>query len=142
MNPQLLLSILSSSFFAGITGAYIGHWLTSRREKKNSLQQQRIQYLIEAYRAFAKSNHHPHLYEVADDLEQAIADIQLLGSPKLIDLVQQFAHELGTKEEASLDEVLSTIRENLRAELGERPVTGRIIWLRIGRPDKTRSHTK
>ena len=59
MNEQLLLSILSSSFVAGVVGAYVGHWLTHRREKKNRLQQQRMQYLIDAYRAFAKSNHHP-----------------------------------------------------------------------------------
>jgi hypothetical protein len=136
MNPPLLLSILSSSFVAGVTGAYIGHWLTYRREKKSRLQQQRIQYLIDAYRAFARANHHPRLYEVADDLEQAVADIQLLGSPELIELVQKFAHELGTKQEASLDDVLMTIRKNLRSELGEKTVSGRIIWLQIGKPPK------
>jgi len=76
------------------------------------------------------------LYEVADDLEQAVADIQLLGSPELIELVQKFAHELGTKQEASLDDVLMTIRKNLRSELGEKTVSGRIIWLQIGKPPK------
>jgi hypothetical protein len=136
MNVQLLLSILSSSFVAGVTGAYIGHWLTYRREKKNRLQQQRIQYLIDAYRAFAKSNHHPRLYEVADELEQAVADIQLLGSPELIHLTQVFSNELANKKEASLDEVLTTIRKDLRRELGEKPISGKIIWLRVGRSAK------
>jgi hypothetical protein len=59
MNTQLLLSILSSSFVAGIAGAYLGHWLTFRRERKGRLQQQRIEYLVNAYRAFAKANLHP-----------------------------------------------------------------------------------
>jgi hypothetical protein len=89
--------------------------------------------LIDAYRAFAKANHHPKLHEVADDLEQAIADIQLLGSPELVVLVQKFALEMGTKQEAGLDDVLATIRKDLRKELGERPISGRIIWLRIDR---------
>jgi hypothetical protein len=133
MNTQLLLSILSSSFFAGIAGAYVGHLLTARRERKSRLQQQRIQYLVEAYRAFAKANHHPRLYEVADDLERAIADIQFLGSPELIVLAQQFCHEMAAEETASLDDILTTIRQNLRNELGERPVSGKMMWLRIGR---------
>jgi len=134
MNEQLLLSVLSSSFVAGIAGAYLGHSLTHLREKRNRLQQQRIQYLVEAFRAFAKANHHPRLFEVADELEQAIADIQLFGSPELIELAKKFAQELGAKEEASLDDVLIAIRKNLRSELGEKEVSGRFTWLRIGRP--------
>jgi hypothetical protein len=136
VNQQLLLSILSSSFVAGIAGAYLGHWLTHRREKINTLQQQRIEYLIDAYRAFAKANHHPRLFEVGDELEQAVADIQLLGSPELIELVQIFAHELATKQEASLDDVLMAIRKNLRSELGEKVVSGPFIWLQIAKSPK------
>jgi hypothetical protein len=135
MNAQLLISILSSSFVAGVAGAYIGHLLTRRRERRSRLQQQRIQYLVDAYRAFAKANHHPRLFEVADGLEQAVADIQLFGSPELISLVQIFCLEMASKQEASLDDVLFMIRANLRAELGESPISGRIQWLRIGRPD-------
>jgi hypothetical protein len=136
MNEQLLLSILSSSFVAGVAGAYVGHWLTFRREKRGRLQQQRIEYLVNAYRAFAKANHHPRLFEVADDLERAVADIQLLGSPELIRLAQAFSEDLAKKEEASLDDLLATIRKGLREELGEKPVSGKIIWLRIGRRSK------
>lgn len=133
MNWQLLLSVLSSSFVAGLVGIFVGNWLTSRRERKHRLQEQRIQYLVNAYRAFAKSNHHPRLYEVADELEQAIADIQLFGSPELIALAQKFSHEMAAKEEASLDDILATIRRDLREELGETSVSGKIVWLRIGR---------
>jgi hypothetical protein len=134
MTVSLLLSILSSSFVAGIAGAYLGHWLTFRREKRIRLQEQRIQYLVQAFRAFSRANHHPRLYEVADDLEQAVADIQLLGSPELIRLAQVFSEDFAKKEEASLDDIIFTIRRELRQELGEQPVTGKIIWLRIGRP--------
>lgn len=135
MNEQLFLSILSSSFVAGIAGAYVGHWLTFRREKRGRLQHQRTEYLINAYRAFAKANHHPRLFEVADDLEQAVADIQLLGSQELIRLAQEFSTEFARKNEASLDNILAAIRRDLREELGETPVSGKIIWLQIGRPN-------
>jgi len=57
MNARLLISILSSSFVAGIAGAYFGHWLTYRGENKSRIRQQRIQYLIDAYRTFAKASH-------------------------------------------------------------------------------------
>jgi hypothetical protein len=110
-----LLSILWP-FIAGLAGNFVGNWLTSRRESKHRLQEQRIQYLIEAYRAFAKSNHLPRLCRVADELEQAIADIQLLGSPELISLAQAFCREMADKEEAGLDEILVMIRQNLRTE--------------------------
>ena len=138
MNAQLLLSILSSSLVAGIAGAYIGHLLTARRERKSRLREQRTQYLVEAYRAFAKADHHPRLHEVADDLERAIADIQFLGSPELIALVQRFCHQMAAEQTASLDGILTTIRQNLRAELGEKPVSGKMMWLRIGRKTEDR----
>jgi hypothetical protein len=70
---------------------------------------------------------------VADDLERAIADIQFLGSPELIALAQQFCQEMAAEETASLDDILTTIRQNLRAELGEQLVSGKMMWLRIGR---------
>jgi hypothetical protein len=134
MNPQLLISILSSSFVAGITGAYIGHWLTYRREKKNRLLEQRIQYLIHAYRAFVKASHNLHVREVADDLEQAVADIQFLGSPELIGLVRRFSEEFARKGETSLNEAMTAIRTDLRKELGEKPVSDKIFMLRIPPP--------
>jgi hypothetical protein len=112
---------------------FIGHLLTARIDRKSKLQQQRVQYLVEAYRAFAKANHHPRLYEVADDLERAIADIQFHGSPQLIALAQHFCHEMASEETASLDDILTAIRQNLRTELGERPVSGKMMRLRIGR---------
>jgi hypothetical protein len=134
MNLQLLLSILSSSFIAGITGAYISHWLTHRREKKNRLLEQRIQYLIHAYRAFVKASHNLYLREVADDLEQAVADIQFLGSPELIGHVRSFSEEFARKGEASLNEAMTAIRTELRKELGETPVFDKIFMLRIPHP--------
>jgi hypothetical protein len=131
MDRSLVLSVISSSLVAGIAGAFLGHWLAYRREKTQRLKEQRIRYLIEVYRAFSKANHHPRLYEVADELEQAVADIQLFGSPDLIRLAQAFAEELGARQEASQDELLAMIRNDLRKELGERSVSGKMIWLRI-----------
>ena len=40
---------------------------------------------------------------------------------------------MAAEETASLDDILTTIRQNLRAELGEQLVSGKMMWLRIGR---------
>jgi hypothetical protein len=136
MNVQLLLSVLSSSFVAGIAGAYFGHLLTFRREKKRRLQEQRIQYLIQAYRAFTKASNNSLLCDVVEDLVQAVADIQFLGSPELITLVQKFSEEFARNRTASLDEIIAAIRKDLRKELGEEPVSGKIITLRIDKPHR------
>jgi hypothetical protein len=42
MSTQPLLSILSSSFVAGIAGAYVGHLLTSRRERKAGISRESL----------------------------------------------------------------------------------------------------
>lgn len=110
----------------------IAHIFTTRRDVANNRREQRIGYLVAAFRALAKANNHPRLHEVASDVEQAVADIQLFGTSKQIDLVQRFATDLGTKQSADMDALLLELRNSLRAELGAESVPGRVVWLRIG----------
>jgi hypothetical protein len=72
---------------------------------------------------------------VADEVEQAIADVQLFGTPAQVQLVQKFADELGTRQEAPLNEILIELRDSLRMELGADALPKRQVWLRIGRND-------
>jgi RNase P/RNase MRP subunit POP5 len=135
MNNSLLLSIISSSLLAGIVCAILGHWLSSLKDKKQRLREMRIRYLIDAYRVFTKANRHPRIYEIADELEQAIADIQLFGSPALIKLTKTFTFEMAAQQTASLDEIQQVIRGYLRKELGEKAIKERMFWLQITRTD-------
>ncbi len=68
---------------------------------------------------------------MADDLEQAVADIQFLGSPELIGLVRIFSEECARKDEVNLNNVMAAIRTELRKELGEKPVSDEIFVLLI-----------
>jgi len=111
----------------------LGHAFTRDRDRQNRRREQRIDYLVSVYRALSKANHHPLLYEVAEELEQAIADVQLFGTPEQVALVQKFATELGTAQTAPMDELLFELRKSLRSELGVAPLMGRIVWLRVGR---------
>lgn len=135
MNNSIIISIISSSLLAGIVCAVLGHWLSSVRDKKQRLREMRITYLIDAYRVFTKANRHPRIYEIADELEQAIADIQLFGSPNLIELTKRFTFEMAAHHTASLDEIQQVIRTYLRKELGEKVIKEKMFWLQIRKPD-------
>jgi hypothetical protein len=87
---------------------------------------------VNVFRAFAKTNHHPRSYEVGRELEQAVADVQLFGTPGQLRLVQTFATELGTTQSAEMDALLKELRNNLRLELDAKPILGRYVWLRVG----------
>ncbi len=127
-----VLQVFVSAFVALLV-VTLGHAFTVRRERQNRRQEQRIDYLISVYRAFCKGNNHPRLHEVADDIEQAIADVQLFGTPEQVRLVQQFADELAARQEAPLNDILIELRDSLRVELGADPLPRRHVWLKIER---------
>lgn len=127
-----LLQVFVSAFVALLVVA-LGHAFTLWRDRQNRRQEQRIGYLVSAYRAFGKANHHPRLYEVAEELEQAVADVQLFGTPRQIALARQFATDLGTQQTAAMDDLLMELRDSLRKELGAAPLSGRQVWMRVGR---------
>ena len=135
-----LLQVMVSALVA-LAVVTATHVLTVYRDRRNRRQEQRIGYLVSAFRGLAKANNHPRLHEVADDVEQAIADLQLFGTPKQIQLARQFATDLGTTQVADLYELLNELRNNLRQELGREPVVGNVVWLKIGRGEaKEKAH--
>lgn len=111
----------------------LSHLFSVHRDQENKRREQRIGYLVSVFRALSKANHHPRLYEIADDVEQAVTDIQLFGTPRQVQLALTFATQLGTTPEADLDPLLIELRDSLRQELGRKPVTGTMRWLRITR---------
>ncbi len=131
MTDQLLSIIISAT--VAFVVAFVTHRLASSRDISKHQREQRVAYLITAFRALAKANNHPRLYEVADDVEQAISDIQLLGTPAPINLAKKVATDLGMTQQADIDALIISLRDSLRRELGEKPADGKIVWLRIGR---------
>lgn len=125
---QIVVSALVALVVVALT-----HLFTIRRETAGRRREQRIGYLVAAYRGLSKANNHPRLWEVADDLEQAISDIQLFGTPQQIRLAQHFGEELGKTQAAELDPLLTELRNSLRKELGQKAVPGRVLWLKVER---------
>jgi hypothetical protein len=118
-----------------LTVVALTHLFTIYRDRENKRREQRINYLVGVFRALTKANNHPRLYEVADELEQAVADIQLFGTPAQVKLVQQFATDLATKQSAEMNKLLMVLRDDLRSELGAKSVSDRVVWLRVSRKE-------
>lgn len=121
--------------FVAFAVVALTHFFTIRRETANRRREQRIGYLVGAFRGLSKANNYPRLWEVAD--EQAISDIQLFGTPEQVRLAQRFGEDLGKTQAAELDSLLTELRNSLRKELGMQPVPGRMLWLRVERKGDT-----
>jgi hypothetical protein len=118
-------------------GWIISHQFSSWRDRENRRREHRLNYLIDAFRSISKASHHPALHEIAQDIERAVSDIQFLGSQRQIKAAQEFANSLAGSKKADLDPLLTSLRDELRREVGREPFTGPILWLKIskGKPN-------
>lgn len=128
MNWQTLVSVI-----AALISLVVSHQFAAWRDRENKRREQRVNHLVGAFRSLSKANHHPRLYEIAEEVEQAVSDIQFLGNEEQTLAAQEFARQLGAKQTADLDPVLFSLRKELRRELGRVPYDGKLVWLRIGR---------
>lgn len=126
MNWQTLVSVI-----AALISLVVSHQFAAWRDRENKRREQRVNYLIGAFRSLSKANHHPRLYEIADEVEQAVSDIQFLGNEEQARAAQEFAHQLVARQTADLDPVLFSLRKELRKELGRPPYDGKLVWLKI-----------
>ena len=133
MNWSLLVPLLVTTVVA-MFGWIVEHRWAAKRDRASKRREQRVQYLIDAYRCFAKASHHPQLHEIASDVKCAVADIHLFGNDKQIQLVQKFVSEMVDKNTAPLDDLLNSLRKDLRHEIDLHPVESDIHWLRIPPP--------
>jgi hypothetical protein len=65
------------------------------------------------------------------EFERSIADVQLFGSPKQVQLAREFAKNFARDGNASLDSLLNELRNALRKELNLAPVEPGITFLRM-----------
>lgn len=129
MDIDLLIPLLITSIVV-IVGWFIVHWLSSKRDQRNKRRELRVQYLIDAWRNLANVSNREDNSRLSD-LESAIADIQLFGNKKQIELAQKFTQDFVNHKTANLDELLFELRQELRQELSLKAVSNKIIHLRI-----------
>lgn len=115
MNWPLFLQLLATAAVA-FMGAWLAHTFAASRDRKNKRRDQRITFLIEAYRRLEFVANRPSLTD-PKPIESALADIQLFGSLSQIQLARAFVREFANTRSASLDAILEALRKDLRAEL-------------------------
>jgi hypothetical protein len=128
----LALTIIGSVCAAAIA-AVLAHRLTSRRDQMNRRNDLRVQYLLTAYRTVADTSHRdldPGSANVRT-FEQGLADIQLLGSQEQAEMAVAVGKALADNGEAQLDELLLSLREDLRDELKLEPLAQQPFHIRV-----------
>ncbi len=90
-------------------------------------------FLVTAFQHLANSANRPFApgAEHLKEMESALADIQLFGTKKQIQLVEDFAREFAQANSASLDPLLNSLRQDLRKELGYEQMSSNVKWVRF-----------
>ncbi|MEK7687813.1 MAG: hypothetical protein AAB398_05350 [Pseudomonadota bacterium] len=131
-----VLSVASVSAIIVVTGWYVTNWQTVDREARKRQDEMRITYLTGAYDRLAISSNRQLNDETARMLEEAVAKIQLYGSPHEIALLHKFLDEWDTSAKTTgtprgnVDALLFSLRNVLRKDLELPAVASDVRWIR------------
>lgn len=112
-----------------MAGWLVNEYFSRRAVRKNMW----VDYLLSAYRRLEGVSNRRMSPNDDAALEQAVSDIQLLGSPKQVEMAAAFAREFADLQRADTELLLDDLRTSLRRELRLEPVPPRRMWLRIER---------
>lgn len=132
--PLLLTSILT------VLSWFILHRLNKSKERDAKRKDLIVSYLIEAWKKLEYASHRFE-YDRIKYLEEPIAKIQMFGTKEQIELAQKFASDMSAENQASLTELLFSLRQHLRKELNLESVPKTIKHLRFTN-DKIFSHNQ
>jgi len=124
---KLLVAIIT-----GLGGWYVVHSLTSARDQINRRNDLKVEYLLKAYRSLSNAANREKSDEFALQFEEAVSDIQLLGSSKQIELLHQ---ALSKKDDhgghVGVNDVLEELRVDLRNELALEQISSKAKFFRF-----------
>ena len=119
-------------------GVALGGWLvvhrfSAWRDLINHKRKMQTEFLVTAFQHLANSANRPPApdAEHLKNMESALADIQLFGSKKQVQLVEDFVSEFAQANSASLDPLLNSLRQDLRKELGYEQINSNVKWVRF-----------
>ncbi len=138
---------LTSNDIAVLLGALaIAQWITSlwlkfklqqsvRHEYEKSLdslrrqRELRLTLLIKAFRLLCQRSCLKTTInrELAESIEDALRDIQLLGTRKQIEAARRFAQSEAAQQDSDLEDILNDFRSEVRSELGLEQIDGP-VW--------------
>ena len=113
-------------------GWMIVHYFNSKRDRTLKRREIITKHLIDAYKFLADEIvHRESTFERDKKLELVIAELQLFGSHRQIELAKELTDAITKGGTFYVDELLNELRNDLRHELGLPPVTGNVRWLRF-----------
>jgi hypothetical protein len=113
-----------------IIGWFVAYFFGKRQNVINKQREVRIHYLINAWQLIERvANRKDN--ELNKNLEIAVAEIQLFGSKKQIELVQKFAEEFANNSSGNVLGLLIDLRKDLRKELNLEEVPDEFKFLRV-----------
>ena len=128
------LAKLLVSIVVGLGGWYVVHLLTTSRDQLNRRKDLKVEYLLKAYRNLSNAANRSGPDEFGLQFEEAVSDIQLLGSPKQIELLHKALSEKdGNGNHVGVNEVLEELRVDLRSELVLSPISTKLKFFRFGK---------
>lgn len=123
-----------------IAGWFAANRISARKDLATRRRELIVGYLVDAYRKLEKSANAVTPEDSWAGIESAIADIQLFGSSRQVELAQIFAREMSRDQTSFATTLLEELRQSLRRELELAPATGSIIHLRFRRQDSRLEH--
>ncbi len=130
MNQELILTII-----VAFSGWIIVHQFNSRRDANNKRKEIRLTYLMAAYRNLenASSRTKEEIEKgIGREFESSIADIQLFGTEKQVQMALAIIHKLSNENsDASVGSLLSNLRNELRKELGLKIISNEPVHFRV-----------
>jgi hypothetical protein len=128
MKWEILGPLLVTTVVA-LAGWLAAHRLSAYRDRVNKRREVRVQNLVECYRKLSRSSNRRDLPSVAEDLESAVADIQLFGTEKQANQVGDLVKAMKARP-ASADDLMKGLRDEVRSELCL-PKMDTPIWTRL-----------
>jgi hypothetical protein len=117
-----------------VAGWFFVHRLNARRDLTIRKREARLRALEAAFMRLATSSNRPLTDQHKDEIERFVAEIQLYGTPRHINLMTVLVE--GFKKpnnKVSYDDLLVELRDSIRKELDLEQIDGPVWWLRLGR---------
>jgi hypothetical protein len=110
--------IVIGTVFAAILAAYLGHYLSVRRDRQYRRDERQTEYLIDTWRRLVDASFDP-LMKKSDvrKLNAALSDVQLFGTAEQANLAARIVEEASTSKGASGNELVELMRDDLRKML-------------------------
>lgn len=127
---DLPLISIAVSIILAVLGWVSAHYLTSRRDQANKRRDIRLDRLLKCYDALAKDIAHRNMGDKQKlEFENALTELQLIGTEKLIELASTF--RVDDQTNGSILPIVETLRTEIRTEIGLPATNKDFMWFRF-----------